>query len=104
MSEPQSMKEPTLGALRPIPYMGVMWVVAEAMKLGFRNGHPEWCNLGQGQPEVGEIDGAPPRPSEIRIEAGDHAYGAEGGTEESRQAVADPYYRLYREGKKGKYT
>src|SRR6266545_6597197 len=39
MSEPQSMKEPTLGAFRPIPYMGVIWVVAEAMKLGFRNGH-----------------------------------------------------------------
>ena len=33
------------GALRPIPYMGVIYVVAEAMKLGFWNGHPEWCNL-----------------------------------------------------------
>mgnify|MGYP001270410265 CR=1 FL=1 len=24
-----------LGAMRPIPYMGVIYVVAEAMKLGF---------------------------------------------------------------------
>ena len=45
-----------LGAFRPIPYMGVIYVVAEAMKLGYQNGHPDWCNLGQGQPEVGEID------------------------------------------------
>ena len=36
------MSEPELGAFRPIPYMGVIWVVAEAMKLGFHNGHPDW--------------------------------------------------------------
>jgi hypothetical protein len=52
MPEHQTKSEPALGAFRPIPYMGVIWVVAEAMKLGFRNGHPDWCNLGQGQPEV----------------------------------------------------
>jgi hypothetical protein len=74
------------------------------MKLGFRNGHPDWCNLGQGQPEVGEMEGAPPRPSEIQMEPGDHAYGPVGGTEELRQAVADHYNRLYRQGKKSKYT
>ena len=94
------MEEPGLNAFRSIPYMGVIWVVAEAMKLGFRNGHPEWCNLGQGQPEVGEMDGAPPRPSEIKIEAGDHAYGPVGGTEElqqkqSERQVPDPHrFRL----------
>ena len=49
------------GAFRDVPYMGVIWVVAEAMKLGFRNGHPDWCNLGQGQPECGPMTGAPPR-------------------------------------------
>ncbi len=43
----QGTQSPT-GALRDIPYMGVIYVVAEAMKLGFRNGHPDWCNLGQG--------------------------------------------------------
>jgi len=48
-----------LGALREVPYMGVIFVVAEAVKLGFRNGHHDWCNLGQGQPEVGEMAGAP---------------------------------------------
>ena len=27
----------------------------EAIKFGFHNGHPEWANLGQGEPEVGEM-------------------------------------------------
>jgi len=98
------MKETALGALRPIPYMGVIYVVAEAMKLGFRNGHPDWCNLGQGQPEVGEMEGAPPRVGEIRMEPSDHAYGPIGGTDELRQTVADHYNRLYRQGKRSKYT
>jgi aspartate/methionine/tyrosine aminotransferase len=104
MLENQTKDEVMLGAFRPIPYMGVIWVVAEAMKLGFQNGHPDWCNLGQGQPEVGEMEGAPPRPSEILIEPGDHAYGPIGGTQELRQAVAEHYNRLYRQDKKSKYT
>ena len=30
--------------VRQVPFMGVIWVVNEAMKLGFWNGNPEWCN------------------------------------------------------------
>ena len=86
-------------ALRPIPYMGVIWVVHEAMKLGFRNGHPDWCNLGQGQPEVGEMEGAPPRLSRIDLAPHDHAYGPINGTAELRAAIAAHYNRLYRQGK-----
>ncbi len=86
----------SLHALRPIPYMGVIWVVAEAMKLGFRNGDPDWCNLGQGQPEVGELPGAPPRYDTIRLRPQDHAYGPIGGTDELKEAVAAHYNRLYR--------
>lgn len=104
MPKDQTVEAPALGAFRPIPYMGVIWVVAEAMKLGFRNGHPDWCNLGQGQPEVGEMQGAPPRPAEIKMEPSDHAYGPVGGTQELRQAVADHYNRLYRQDKQSKYT
>jgi aspartate/methionine/tyrosine aminotransferase len=92
-----------LGAFRPIPYMGVIWVVAEAVKLGFRNGHPDWCNLGQGQPEVGEMEGAPPRPSSIELEPFDHAYGPVEGTLELRQAIAAHYNRLYRAGRRSLY-
>jgi len=89
--------------LRPIPYMGVIWVVHEAMKLGFRNGHPDWCNLGQGQPEVGEMEGAPPRLSHIALQPHDHAYGPINGTPELRAAIAAHYNRLYRRGKPSQY-
>ena len=84
--------------------MGVIWVVAEAMKLGFYNGHPDWCNLGQGQPEVGPMEGAPERVSMISMEPGDHAYGPIGGSSELREAVAAHYNRLYRQGKSSQYT
>lgn len=85
-------------SVRTIPYMGVIYVVHEAMKLGFYNGHPDWCNLGQGQPEVGEMDGAPPRIQHIAMEPGDHAYGPINGTDAARNAVAAHYNRLYRAG------
>lgn len=95
---------PSLGALREVPYMGVIFVVAEAAKLGFRNGHPDWCNLGQGQPEVGPMAGAPPRVDSVEILPEDHAYGPLGGTDELREAVAAHYNRLYRRGKKSQYS
>jgi aspartate/methionine/tyrosine aminotransferase len=84
--------------------MGVIWVVHEAMKLGFRNGHPDWCNLGQGQPEVGEMEGAPPRYSRLELAPHDHAYGPINGTPELRAAIAAHYNRLYRRGKASQYT
>jgi aspartate/methionine/tyrosine aminotransferase len=83
--------------------MGVIWVVAEAVKLGFRNGHPDWSNLGQGQPEVGPMEGGPQRYSTIELEPHDHAYGPVGGTDELRDVVAEHYNRLYRQGKASKY-
>ena len=104
MNPESTLIETDLGALREVPYMGVIFVVAEAMKLGFVNGHPDWCNLGQGQPEVGEIAGAPPRLASVEIEPEDHAYGPLGGTPEMRAVVAAHYNRLYREGKRSKYT
>jgi aspartate/methionine/tyrosine aminotransferase len=92
------------GAFRDVPFMGVIWVVHEATKLGFVNGHPDWCNLGQGQPEVGEMAGAPPRHTKIELEPGDHAYGPLGGTPELREAIAAHYNRLYRKGRRSQYT
>lgn len=84
--------------------MGVIWVVAEANKLGFRNGHPDWANLGQGQPEVGPVDGAPPRINWVTLELADHAYGEVGGIPELRDAIAQHYNRLYRSDQKSRYT
>jgi aspartate/methionine/tyrosine aminotransferase len=87
------------GALREVPFMGVIFVVAEAMKLGFRNGDPDWCNLGQGQPEVGPMAGAPKRIDTVKIAPEDHAYGPLGGTPELREAIAAHYNRLFRTAK-----
>jgi aspartate/methionine/tyrosine aminotransferase len=93
-----------LGALRAVPYMGVIFVVAEAHKRGFTNGHPDWCNLGQGQPEVGPMRGAPERIDAVEIRPEDHAYGPLEGTPELRERVAEHYNRLYRRGKRSQYT
>ena len=92
------------GAFREVPFMGVIWVVHEASKLGFVNGHPDWCNLGQGQPEVGEMAGAPPRLASIELRPEDHAYGPLGGTPELREAIAAHYNRLFRKGRRSQYT
>lgn len=89
---------------RPLPFMGVIHVNNEAMKAGWVMGDPTWSNLGQGQPEVGDIPEAPARFSELRIDPADHAYGPVEGIPEYRQAVADHYNRLYRKGKKSLYT
>lgn len=93
-----------LGAFRDVPYMGVIFVVAEAVKLGFYNGHPDWCNIGQGQPEVGEMEGAPPRLTSVELEPGDHAYGPLEGTLELRERVAEYINAEYRVGKASQYT
>ena len=101
---PDSAAPSKLGALREVPFMGVIFVVHEASKLGFVNGHPDWCNLGQGQPEVGEMRGAPPRFATVEIAPEDHAYGPLGGTPELRAAIAAHVNRLYRKGKHSHYT
>lgn len=92
------------GAFREVPYMGVIFVVDEAHKRGFWNGHPDWSNLGQGQPEVGPYRGAPPRIDQVQIRPEDHAYGRLEGIDELREAVAEHYNRLYRRGLPSQYT
>ena len=68
--------------------MGVIRVNVEAMEHGYRMGDPDWANLGQGQPEVGEMSGAPPRMEHAPFQPEDHAYGAIEGIPEMREAVA----------------
>lgn len=96
------MTTPT--AFRQLPFMGVIRVNNEAMKVGYRMGDPAWANLGQGQPEVGDIEGAPARFSDLKIDAADHAYGPVEGIPELREAVAAHYNRLYRKNHPSQYT
>jgi aspartate/methionine/tyrosine aminotransferase len=95
------MPETVSSAFRQLPYMGVIRVNVEAIeKHGYRMGDPDWSNLGQGQPEVGDMPGAPPRISEMPIRPEDHAYGPIEGIPELREAIAAHYNRFYRKGKK----
>src|SRR4029079_12130329 len=93
-----------LGALRDVPYMGVIYVVAEAAKLGYHCDHPEWCNLGQGMPEVGPLPSAPERLTRVAIDVRDHAYGPVAGIGERREAVAELSNRWFRKGMASRYT
>src|SRR5690606_23750067 len=48
---------PPIPGFRPVPFTGVIYVMAEAMRRGYSYGSPDWCNLGQGQPETGPLPG-----------------------------------------------
>ncbi|MDB4994336.1 MAG: hypothetical protein JWM74_1768 [Myxococcaceae bacterium] len=87
-----------------MPRTGVIYVTTEAAKLGFTPTNAEWCNLGQGQPETGELPGAPPRVHSIPIHVDDQEYAPVAGLGELRDAVAALYNKLYRVGLKSQYT
>lgn len=91
-------------AFKEIRDIGVIWVLDEAAKLGFYNGNPDWVNLGQGEPEVGEMEGAPPRIKEFTIDPNDNRYGPVNGIDSLREAIAAHYNRLYRKNKISQYT
>jgi aspartate/methionine/tyrosine aminotransferase len=94
----------TLQAFRSVPRTGVVYVTKEAQGHGYRAGHPEWANLGQGQPEVGELPGAPPRVRSVELDPADHEYAPVPGVWELREAVAALYNHLYRRGMPSQYT
>ncbi len=93
-----------LHAFRTVPKTGVIYVTSEASKLGFTTTAPDWCNLGQGQPETGELAGAPPRVHAVTISPDDQEYAPVAGLQELREAVAALYNRLYRKGMASQYT
>ncbi len=89
---------------RPVPFTGVIYVMAEAARQGYRHGHPDWCNLGQGMPETGPLPGAPPRVQHVDISLDDQEYAPVPGIWELRRAVAELYNKLYRRGRASQYT
>ena len=91
-------------AFRPVPKTGVIYVTSEAQKAGFSPTDLDWCNLGQGQPETGDLEGAPPRVSSVPIHVDDLEYAPVGGLSELREAIAALYNGLYRRGLPSQYT
>jgi hypothetical protein len=91
-------------AFRPVPRTGVIYVTSEAARRGFSPGSPDWCNLGQGQPETGPLPGSPPRQEALTIDPEDQEYAPVAGVHELREAVATLYNRLFRQGQPSQYT
>lgn len=93
-----------LHAFRPVPKTGVIFVTSEATKLGFTSSDPDWCNLGQGQPETGPLPGAPERVHSLGIHPDDQEYAPVAGLWELRETIAGLYNRLYRKGMPSQYS
>jgi N-succinyldiaminopimelate aminotransferase len=91
-------------AFRTVPRTGVIYVTTEAQRRGFSPHDPDWCNLGQGQPETGELPGAPPRVRHVEVALDDQEYAPVPGVWELREAVASLYNTLYRRGMRSQYT
>lgn len=89
---------------RPVPRTGVIYVSEEASNRGYTAHHPDWSNLGQGQPEAGALPAAPPRVEAIPIGVDDQEYAPVGGLRELRDAVAQLYNELYRRGRRSRYS
>jgi N-succinyldiaminopimelate aminotransferase len=98
------MTSPPIPGFRPVPFTGVIYVTAEAARRGYRHEHPDWCNLGQGQPETGPLPGAPPRVRSVVLGPDDQDYAPVPGLPELRRAVAELYNALYRTGRRSQYT
>ena len=98
------MSDEHIHAFRTVPRTGVIYVTTEASRLGFSSKAADWCNLGQGQPETGELPGGPPRVHHVEIDVDDQEYAPVAGLIALREAIASLYNRLYRKGKRSQYT
>lgn len=93
-----------VSAFRPVPRTGVIYVIAEAQRAGYKPTDPAWCNLGQGQPETGPLPGAPERVTRVSFDNADQEYAPVAGMWEAREAVASMYNNLFRRGMPSQYT
>lgn len=94
----------TFAGFRPVPRTGVIYVMTEAARMGYRPGSPDWANLGQGAPETGPLPDAPERITQVDLGIDDHEYAPVDGLPELRDAVAALYNSRYRQGKASQYT
>jgi aspartate/methionine/tyrosine aminotransferase len=98
------MERLAIPGFRNVPKTGVIYVMSEAKKAGYRYNDPEWANLGQGSPETGPIPNAPPRITSMTINPASHRYSDIEGEIKLRQKVADFYNEIYRKEKTTKYS
>lgn len=96
--------ERSLSAFRAVPRTGVIYVIAEAQRAGYKPSDPNWCNLGQGQPETGPLPNAPERIRNVVFDNADQEYAPVAGMWEVREAVASMYNDLFRRGMPSKYS
>ena len=89
---------------KPVPQTGVIYVMQEAAKLGYKQGSQDWSNLGQGAPETGSLPGSPERLSQIEVTVDTSEYSPVAGSWELRDAVAQLYNKRYRKGKSTQYS
>ncbi|HYO98081.1 MAG TPA: pyridoxal phosphate-dependent aminotransferase [Polyangiaceae bacterium] len=94
----------SMSAFRPVPRTGVIYVTVEAQRRGFSSGDPDWCNLGQGQPETGPLPGAPARIESLEISDLNQEYAPVAGLWAAREAIAGMYNDLFRRGLPSKYS
>ncbi|MCC6624318.1 MAG: pyridoxal phosphate-dependent aminotransferase [Deltaproteobacteria bacterium] len=97
-------EQPPLSAYRSVPRTGVIFVMAEAAARGFRYGHADWVNLGQGAPETGPLPDSTPRLDHVELGLLAHEYSPVGGLWELREAVASLYNQRYRRGMGSQYS
>lgn len=97
-------EEVSVDAFRQVPRTGVIYVMGEAERRGYRPEDPAWTNFGQGQPDTGNIPFAPPRVDSIEVEVADQEYSPVAGLWELREAVANYYNKMYRRGMPSQYS
>ncbi|ACY14328.1 pyridoxal phosphate-dependent aminotransferase [Haliangium ochraceum] len=93
-----------VSAFRSVPRTGVIFVTTEAQRRGFHGEATDWCNLGQGMPEAGPLEGAPPRVTQVDISLEDQEYAPVPGLWELRESVAGLYNQLFRRGMPTQYS
>ncbi|MFO0666690.1 MAG: pyridoxal phosphate-dependent aminotransferase [Polyangiaceae bacterium] len=97
-------EDATFHAFRSVPKTGVIYVTSEATRAGFTPNDPDWCNLGQGQPDTGELEGAPTRVGTVPVHVDDQEYAPVAGLWELRESIAALYNRMYRRGMPSQYS
>lgn len=98
------MGDALVPSFRAVPRTGVIYVMAEAAKLGYTPGDASWINLGQGMPETGRLPGGPARRASVAIDPADQEYAPVAGLWELREAVAGLYNQRYRRGMPSRYS